>query len=144
MEREEIHYVDNKNTMLALAENERNAFKILKHLYKNVENAPLMFIYLEDMNIRGKQIELGYLICEKNLEKFCQYVEFKNEYFIQCLNMASYLYNVEDKAIKQGAISIIRNRKNSNLLFSPKEKNILLDLYYVEANKLEVESTQEK
>jgi len=144
MEREEIHYVDNKNTILTLAENEKNAFKILKLIYKNVENAPLMFIYLEDMNIRGKQIELGYLICEKNLEKFCQYVEFKNDYFIQCLNMASYLYNVEDKAIKQGAISIIRNRKNSNLLFSPKEKKILLDLYYAKANKLEVESTQEK
>ena len=144
MEREEIHYVDNKNTMLALAENERNAFKILKHLYKNVENAPLMFIYLEDMNIRGKQIELGYLICEKNLEKFCQYVEFKNDYFIQCLNMASYLYNVEDKAIKQGAISIIRNKKNNNLLFSPKEKEILLDLYYTESEKLEMENTREK
>lgn len=144
MERKEIHYVDNKTTILALAENEKNAFKILKHLYKNVENAPLMFYYLEDMNIRGKQIELGYLICEKNLEKFCQYVEFKNDYFIQCLNMASYLYNVEDKAIKQGAISIIRNKKNNNLIFSPKEKEILLDLYYAESEKLEMENTREK
>jgi len=105
--RKEIDYAKIEMTKLfsTMAEGSIGALTTLMEMYKSdPATATMNILLLDDMNIRGTQIWVGYKDhCEQDMEKFVKAILDKDTNMIKCINEEGLKGNHSHKAVKQGA-----------------------------------------
>ena len=104
-EREPIDPILSPQDMIMLmGEGNPGAMTVLAHMMgTSAENLPLI-LDLDDMNIRGTQIWVGYkLHCEQDLKRFIQCVKDRDEKMVEAINTEGRRGNHPHMAVKRGA-----------------------------------------
>ena len=99
------------NVLLKLAEGNPGAISVLKQMLSSPDPmSSMLFVVLEDMNMRGSQIWVGYKDhCGENLEKFMQCLKDNDPKMIATVNLNS---GVDEQAVTSGnCFSQIRRNK---------------------------------
>jgi len=77
---------------------------MMKMIDKGYSNGLISIFHLDDMNIRGTQIWIGYKdYCGEDIDKFIECVNNHDENMIDKINEEGMKGNHEHKAVKQGA-----------------------------------------
>ena len=85
-----------------MAEGNPGALNVLTQLIK-VDGA-IWMMHLDDMNIRGTQIWIGYKDhCKQDLDQFIACIKARDPGMVKCINEEGMLGNHNFKAITQGA-----------------------------------------
>lgn len=104
--REKINLLDNVQTMIVkMSEGNPGAMAILLEITKKDPFYSIFKILnLDDMNIRGTQIYLGYNdYCKGDLDLFLELVDNKDKKLIEAINIAQAKQNGRYKAVSSGA-----------------------------------------
>lgn len=104
--REEINVADNlKGIMILLSEGNPGAINVLfGMLQENGDNCFISFLDLDDMNIRGSQIWVGFKDhCEENLDKFIECITKRDIDMVNVINLA--FMKGDHKAVTHGGSS---------------------------------------
>ena len=108
-ERKEIQIGDNlQEVIMKMSEGNLGATNVLMQILKEHEKTPELafglYLFLDDMNIRGTQIWIGYKeYCESDIKKFIQCVNEHDEKMIAEINKWGEKGNHEWLAVKAGA-----------------------------------------
>lgn len=126
-QREEINIHAPANDMLILmAEGNPGAISVLAQLLKEDEGILAVFA-LDDMNIRGTQIWIGFKdYCGTDLKKFMDYAINRNKEMINAINREGVKGNHTHKAVSNGASFGEREfLKNDDLIPNGKPKRMI-------------------
>ena len=102
--RKEIDVASSTMDMLILmAEGNPGAVTVLAQLLKE-ENGIVLVLGLDDMNIRGTQIWIGYKdYCGNDIKKFAEYILKRDKGMIEKINQEGLRGNHNHKAVEGGA-----------------------------------------
>jgi hypothetical protein len=100
--------IDSKATTLDLitlmSEGNPGAINVLMQLMKETEEGLILAVHLDDMNIRGTQIWIGYKdYCGEDIHKFAECVKTRDQGMVDKINAEGLRGNHKDKAVKSGA-----------------------------------------
>ena len=86
---------------------------------------PLIFLHLDDMNIRGTQIWIGFKdCCKKNIDLFIKLINSRDENLVKGINIKASRQGTRDKAVTGGASC---ERDASKLEFTDEEMKKLAE-----------------
>ena len=93
-----------EDVLLLMAENSMGARSVLDQLLdKYPDEGLLALLHLDDMNIRGPQIWVGYkYFCEGNLDKFLKSIYSRSSEMVGTINKIGKEGNHKDKAVTEG------------------------------------------
>ncbi len=96
--------------LILMSEGNPGAASVLAQLAKR-EDGFIRILSLDDMNIRGSQIWVGYKdVCGSDIDKFIRAIKNRDTEMIDHINEKGILGNHEHKAVKSGA-SMLNNRE---------------------------------
>lgn len=107
--REEIQLSDNlQHVIIKMSEGNPGALNVLMQILKKFSKAPedafIQYLFLDDMNIRGTQIWIGYKeYCKCDIDKFVQCIKDHDEGMIAEINDWGKRGNHDWLAVKAGA-----------------------------------------
>jgi hypothetical protein len=104
--RKELTYTTSLIDLLAtMAEGNPGALNVLAAIAQSqVEDAMLIPLHLDDMNIRGTQIWVGYKdYCKQDLKKFMEAARSRDEGMVEVINNVGRQGNHRHKAVTSGA-----------------------------------------
>jgi hypothetical protein len=89
--------------LILMSEGNPGAATVLAELAKR-EDGFIWILSLDDMNIRGTQIWVGYKdVCESNIEKFIEAIKKRDKKMIDYINEVGEKGNHQYKAVESGA-----------------------------------------
>ena len=105
MSREKIGLMSTgMDTMVVMSEGNPGALSVLAELMKSDELAMIDILHLDDMNIRGWQIWVGYKDhCGEDLSKFRQCIKDRDEGMVETINKKAAQMEDSELAVQQGA-----------------------------------------
>ena len=103
--REEINYDSPLTDVVALmAEGNIGALTVLIQLLKDKQNGLACLLHLDDMNIRGTQIWIGFKdCCKQDLEKFKERIKSRDAAMVEIINAEGQKGNHQHQAVIRGA-----------------------------------------
>lgn len=93
------------DTLLAMAEGNPGAGTVLGEMMNGEDPAGLtLVLHLDDMNIRGTQIWIGYKNhCGSDLKVFLQAIKDRDPAMVATINEMAALQGTKEKAVTRGA-----------------------------------------
>ena len=96
---------------VVMSEGNPGAIDVLFQIIKKEPLGIMSVLNLDDMNIRGTQIWLGYKdYCDGNLDDFIELVSKRDETLVEAINIQAARQGTRDKAVVRGASSMGGNR----------------------------------
>ena len=99
-------YSTTKDALTLMMEDSAGALSVLEKIStKYPDELIIIMRHLDDMNIRGKQIWVGYSYCDENIDKFIKAISKRDRDMINKINQEC-LEN-KHKAVFGGALGMI-------------------------------------
>jgi hypothetical protein len=98
-------YGTTKDTICLMSEGNPGALSVLMQMFNNnPDDGILAILHLDDMNIRGTQIWIGYKDhCGQDIDKFKEAIFNRDSDMIRTINQEGLNGNHKDKAVPSGA-----------------------------------------
>ena len=103
--REDIKPKDSiAHLIMLMSEGNMGATTVIMQMFEKLgDDAVEMMLHLDDMNIRGTQIWIGYKdCCGQNIDKFIKCVKERDIKMIEKINEEGHMGNHVHKAVKSG------------------------------------------
>lgn len=103
--RKELNLTDTvKDVLVKMAEGNPGAITVMMGMMEKNKDGLAYILHLDDMNIRGTQIWIGYKdYCGQDMDKFIGCIKNRDKGMVDCINNVGRMGNHKDIAVQSGA-----------------------------------------